>query len=113
LVLTNTGPASCIVQGYAGVSFVTGSSGQQLGAPADRSPGSAPSVPLAPGQRAQAVLQITDAGNYGPPCGITPTSGLRVYPPDQRASLLIVHDDKGCSNTADVTLHIGPFSAST
>jgi hypothetical protein len=113
LVLTNTGSTSCIIQGYAGVSFVTGSSGRQLGAPADRSPGSAPSLLLAPGHRAQAVLHITDAVNYGPPCGITATDGLRVYPPDERASLLVVHDDKGCSNTSDVTLHIGPFSASS
>ena len=113
LVLTNSGSTSCVIQGYAGVSFVTGSSGQQVGAPADRSPGSTSPVLLAPGQRAQAVLQITDAGNYGPPCGITPTTGLRIYPPGQRASLLIAHSDKGCSNTSDGTLHVGPFSAST
>jgi hypothetical protein len=113
LVLTNTGSTACVIQGYAGVSFVTGSNGQQVGAPADRSPGSTLSVLLAPGQRAQAVLQITDAGNYGPSCGITATDGLRVYPPGQTASLLIVHSDKGCSNTRDVTLRVGPFSAST
>jgi hypothetical protein len=91
------------------VSFVTGTVGKQLGAPAGRNPGSAPAVSVAPGASASATLQITEASNYGTPCGITPVAGLRVYPPNETAALFVPHTDQGCSNTADVTLHISPF----
>jgi hypothetical protein len=53
------------------------------------------------------VLQITDASIYGPGCQITPTVGLRIYPPDQTAALFVPHDDQACANPADVTLHVG------
>jgi hypothetical protein len=109
LVLTNRGAVVCVLQGYPGVSFVTGSSGQQLGAPAGRIPGSAPSFDLAPGASSRAVLQITDASNYGASCQLTATDGLRVYPPSQTASLFVAHDDHGCANQTDVTLHVGAF----
>ncbi|HMC41211.1 MAG TPA: DUF4232 domain-containing protein [Acidimicrobiales bacterium] len=112
LVLTNTGSVTCILQGYPGVSFVTGSHGQQLGAPADRNSGLAPDVTLAPGQSGKAVLQITDATNFGSGCGVTATDGLRVYPPDQLTSLFIAHTDRGCADTTDVTLHVGAFQPS-
>lgn len=107
LVLTNTGSASCVIQGYPGISFVAGSDQHQVGAPAARSGPAGPAITLASGQSASAQLQITDASNYGTPCGITQTDGLRVYPPDQLASLVIAHADRACTNTTDVTLHVG------
>ncbi|MDA8046991.1 MAG: DUF4232 domain-containing protein [Actinomycetota bacterium] len=113
LDLANRGSVTCVMQGYPGVSFVTTSSGQQVGAPADRTPGSTPSFLLGPGQMAQAVLQVTEASNYGSACQITPTDGLRVYPPDERDSLVIAHSDRACANTSDVTLHIGPMQPSS
>jgi hypothetical protein len=109
LVLTNQGPSACTMQGYPGVSFVTVSNGQQVGAPASRTLGSAPSFLVSPGGSARAVLQITEAGNYGRACQITPVAGLRVYPPNQTASLFIAHADQGCANPAIVTLHVGPL----
>ncbi len=109
LRLTNHGTTTCILQGYAGVSFVTGPSGQQVGAAASRGTGSAPAITLAPGSSAGAVLQITDPTNYGTGCGLTSVAGLRVYPPNQTASLYIAHPDRTCSNTADVTLHVSAF----
>ncbi len=109
LLLTNRGTTRCVMQGYPGVSFVTGSSGQQVGAPAARTPGSAPEFDLAPAASAHAVLQITDAANYGSGCGVTATDGLRVYPPNQTAALFVAHADQGCSNPTDVTLHVGPM----
>lgn len=107
LVLTNHGSSACVMQGYPGVSFVAGTQGQQLGAPASRIPGSAPSFTVQPGSSGHAVLQITEAGNYGSGCQLTPVAGLRVYPPDQTTSLFIAHTDQGCANTSDVVLHIG------
>lgn len=113
LELTNRGSTTCVLQGWPGVSFVTGGSGSQVGAAATRIPGSAPSVSLAPGGTAGATLQITEATNYGSGCQVTPVSGLRVYPPNQTASLYVAHTDNACANTTDVTLHVGAFQASS
>ncbi len=111
LVLTNQSSTACILQGYPGVSFVTGSQGQQVGAPAERAPGAATELVVAPGGTAHSILQITEAGNYGSSCGITTTDGLRVYPPNQTAALLVSHTDNGCSNATDITLRVGPLQA--
>jgi len=111
LVLTNRGPGTCTIQGYPGVSFVTGTSGQQLGAPGRRETGPAPVVTLGAGQSASATLGIVEAGNF-PNCQITPAAGLRVYPPDNTAALYIPHTDQGCANTSVVTLTIRPFASS-
>ncbi len=109
LRLTNHGTASCVLQGFPGVSFVTGPTGQQVGAAATRGIGPAPVVNLAPGASAGAILQITDPTNYGSDCGVTQVAGLRVFPPNQTAAVYIDHPDRACSNTADVTLHVGAF----
>jgi hypothetical protein len=98
-----------VLQGYPGVSFVTGSNGQQVGAPAGRISGSAPTLTLAPGTKGRAVLQIGDASNFGSGCQQTATDGLRIYPPDQTAAVFVAHNDFGCANTSDVTLHVGAF----
>jgi hypothetical protein len=100
------------MQGYPGVSFVTGSAGQQLGAPARRETGPAPIVTLNPGQSATATLGIVEAGNYGASCEITSVVGLRVYPPNNTAAMYVPHADQGCANTADVTLNVQPVTAS-
>lgn len=110
LVLTNTSSTTCVLDGYPGVSFVTGNHGQQVGAPAARAPGAVSPVTLTSGASSSASLQITDANNFAP-CGITATDGLRVYPPNQQASLLIVHNDQTCSDPSKVTLHVSPFKA--
>jgi hypothetical protein len=112
LVLTNTGSVACTLQGYPGVSFVTGPSGPQVGAAAARATGSAPALTLAPGSKATASLQITDATNYGTACQVTPVAGLKVYPPGQTSALYVAHPDKACANTNDVTLHIGALQPS-
>lgn len=112
LRFTNQGSTSCVLQGWPGVSFVSSSTGPQVGAAATRIPGSDPALTLAPGASAGAALQITEAGNYGTSCRATAVSGLRVYPPNQTASLYVAHSDHACANTTDVTLHVGAFQAS-
>ncbi len=90
LHLTNKGTAACTVTGYPGVSFVAPGSGAQVGKPASRSPGSAPTVTLSPGAEATAELQVTDYLNYPPSsCAATPVAGLRVYPPANTASAFV------------------------
>lgn len=112
LDLRNRSTSTCYVQGYPGVSFVAGADGHQVGAPARRTNEAIPRVVLAPGQVAQATLGIHDASAFTqPPCDQTAVLGMRVYPPDQVAALFVPHRDTGCSNTAVVTLVIGPLTA--
>ncbi|MBV9660346.1 MAG: DUF4232 domain-containing protein [Acidimicrobiales bacterium] len=110
LTLRNTGGSTCTLDGYPGVSFVTGPGGSQVGAPADRMPGSVATVTLAPGQMAQANLGISAAANFAGSCRITPVAGLAVYPPGDTTTIYIAHSDQGCANSNDVILHVGPLA---
>jgi hypothetical protein len=109
LQLRNISAAACVLQGYPGVSFVAGADGHQVGDPAARVAGSAPSRVLAPGESAGATLAIVDASNFGTPCDLTNVLGLRVYPPDQTTALFVPHADKACANAQDLTLRIEPL----
>lgn len=113
LTLTNAGAGACVIQGYPGVSFVAGSDQHQVGAAASRAPGTTPAVTLQAGQAASATVGIGDAANYPSSCQQTPVTGLRVYPPDQTASLLVSHDDNACANSADATLRVYALQPAT
>jgi hypothetical protein len=91
LALRNTGSTTCTLQGWPGVSFVGGGSGEQIGAAATRDESSAhPTVTLAPGATAVAPLKITQAGNYPTAkCDPVAADGFRVYPPGSTESLLV------------------------
>jgi hypothetical protein len=93
------------------VSFVSGPAGQQIGAPATRTPGTVGSVQLGPGQSAQASLGVAEAANFPPSCRPTQAAGLRVYPPNQTASVYVAFPNQTCANTNDPTLRIGPLSS--
>ena len=99
LDLTNTSDTTCTLFGYPGVSFVTGPDGTQLGAAALRNPvAAATTVTLGPGQVAHAVLQVGAAGNYDPAqCQPVTAHYLRIYPPDQTASLVVPFTTQVCS----------------
>lgn len=89
LVLTNTGTASCTLQGWPGVSFVGDGNGTQIGQAAafDRT-SPHPTVTLAPAGTATSTLRIVQAGNYSSAdCTPTKADGFRVYPPGQKASI--------------------------
>jgi len=96
---TNTSGAACTMDGYPGVSFVTRPSGGQLGRPANRNPGAAPTmVTLAPGGVAHATLQVADAGNYSA-SACTPVTAhwLRIFPPDQVTAIYAHYTVQACS----------------
>jgi hypothetical protein len=113
LELRNVGSSRCYVEGYAGVSFVAGSNGHQVGAAAARSSAaSIPEVVLSPGQVAFALLGVHDAYNFGSACNPTPVLGFRVYPPNQTTALYVPHSDEGCANASVDTLIVGPFASS-
>ena len=88
LTFHNTGSTPCTLYGYPGVSFLT-SGGTQIGAPAVRSGGAAPTtVTLAAGGDAYSSVAVTDPGI--PPCSSqSDAAQVRVYPPGQTQSALV------------------------
>jgi hypothetical protein len=100
IVFTNTGSKPCVIAAYPGVSFVAGDDGHQVGDPASRVAGSAPTVTLQPGQAASASLSITNVGVYDQAqCKPVAIRGLRVYPPNNTAAEFVPlsGDVQGCS----------------
>ena len=111
LKLRNSSSGKCFEQGYAGVSLLD-SAGRQIGAAADRVSAETPKVVLSPGATADATLSIAEAGNYpSSSCSMKPATALRVYPPDQTASLTIPFRSQGCARSSVKLLHIKPFTA--
>ncbi|MFJ6002966.1 DUF4232 domain-containing protein [Arthrobacter sp. NPDC092385] len=106
LVLTNASDRECTVQGFPGVSFVD-ASGTQIGAAADRDGSAAALVTLAPGASATATLRQVNAQNYGADCELTPSAGLRVYPPGSTDSLVLPQEIPACSAASIVLMTVG------
>ena len=111
LILTNSGSASCILEGFAGVSLTADANGAPIGEPAARET----TVPvtrieLAPGKAAWAELRYTQAGNYGD-CTKVAAAGYRIYPPEDTASLFVAEPHDACSNAGIKLLTITAFQA--
>ncbi len=116
--MRNVGRRACTLDGYPGVSWVTGRHGHQVGPAAQRARlRSHPrTVTLAPGRLASAGLDIVE-GDGGLPasrCHPEPVAGLRVYPPGDRTPLylrLTYEDPAGVctSPTTFSTLSVGPM----
>lgn len=104
LVLTNTGTRTCRLRGFPGVSLLD-ASGSQLGEAAGREGPAGPSISLAPGEEASAVLHTSSAGIGG---ACTPTSTrIRVYPPDTTIPLDIPAAYTACGTFQVSTLVAG------
>lgn len=90
LVFTNVSGAVCALRGYPGASFID-SAGHQLGYPADRDTTEhIRQVVLASGAKAHALLGTPEAVNFSKSdCEPQKASGVRVYPPDQTASMVV------------------------
>lgn len=101
LTFTNTGTASCTLQGWPGVSFVGSNNGSQIGDAATFDRSSAhPTVTLQSGQVAVASLKIAQAANFpADECSARTADGFRVYPPGSKKSLFIRDEDfQACEN---------------
>jgi hypothetical protein len=107
---TNNGSSSCTMYGYPGVSLQGGTPATQIGAAAGRDTTSTPSlVTLASGAVANAVVQVTVAGNYpSSTCNPVPASSLLVYPPGDTVPASVSYSTTGCSSTGVTLLHVGP-----
>ncbi|MET0235850.1 MAG: DUF4232 domain-containing protein [Kibdelosporangium sp.] len=98
LVFTNTGTVPCVIQGFPGVSYVAGDDGHQVGPAAVREGAKGEAIDLAPGASAAAPVGFTQVRNYDEAvCKPTAVRGLRVYPPQETASLFIALEGTGCS----------------
>lgn len=111
LTFTNTSDASCVLSGYPGVSYVAGSAGTQIGAPAARLPGTVAAVTVQSGSSAFATVREVAAANYASSCGLTEVAGLRVYPPNETTALFVAQNSQGCSNSSDLVLQVGPIES--
>ncbi|HEX4725643.1 MAG TPA: DUF4232 domain-containing protein [Pseudonocardiaceae bacterium] len=90
LRFTNTGKKSCVIVGFPGVSYVTGDSGRQVGAPAVRTGKIGAQITLKPGTVASTVIHSVEVGVFDPKaCQSTPVRGYRIYAPDDRAAMFI------------------------
>nr|WP_255480814.1 DUF4232 domain-containing protein [Quadrisphaera sp. RL12-1S] len=109
---TNQGGSACTLYGNPGVSLVTGSSGQQLGAAASRE-GTPSLVRLGAGASAYANISVAEAGNYdSSQCRPQAATGLRVYPPGQTAAAFVPASGiTGCASTSVVLLVADPVVA--
>ncbi|MFD4292892.1 DUF4232 domain-containing protein [Rhodococcus sp. NPDC058505] len=102
LVFTNTGGRTCTLDGFPGVSYVDGEDGREVGRAATRSGEGGAPVVLAPGARATAMVRAVQVLDYpAQECVPTPVAGLRVYPPNDTATLFVGHAGTGCA-TYDV-----------
>ena len=104
IVFTNTGSATCTLDGYPGVSFVAPQSGAQVGAAAARNrQHPSASVSLSPGASASAMLQIANHANFdAASCKPATVSGLRVYPPGATAAAYVAFAARQQACSTDV-----------
>jgi hypothetical protein len=109
---TNTSGSECTLYGYPGVSLVSGPPYIQLGLAAKRQPTSPVKViTLAPGDVANAVLQIVDALNYPTStCSPAAATDLQVYPPGQTVAVYLPNQSEACAEPVQTTF-IGPVLA--
>ena len=100
LVFTNKGTRTCTIQGFPGVSYVTGDSGQQVGPAAYRVGEKGAVVTLKPGDTASSDIGFVQVANFDPAvCKPTDVRGLRIYPPHDYDSMFIANAGTGCAGT--------------
>lgn len=97
LNFTNLSGHACTLRGFPGVSAVN-LRGKILGRAAGREPGQkVKTVTLTAGHTAHAVLGIVDVGALpATTCPPTTAAGLRVFPPNQKASKVIPFPFAAC-----------------
>jgi hypothetical protein len=109
---TNTTGSTCTLYGYPGVSLVSGPPYVQLGLAAKRSTNTPVKlITLAPGDVANALLQIVDALNFPTAtCSPAAATDLQVYPPGQTAAVYLPNQSEACAEPVQTTF-IGPVQA--
>jgi hypothetical protein len=105
---TNKGTHACTLRGYPGVSAVT-SSGAQIGKPASRSGNPVTTVTIAPKKSASSMVGFAHTANVpASKCKPVSAKGLKVFPPNQTASVTIKRTFSACSSTSVTYLTVLP-----
>jgi hypothetical protein len=113
LQFTNTGQRTCTLQGFPGVSFVTGDSGQQVGEAANRSGNQGPTITLRPGSSTNAGLIMVNPDPFDPAqCKQVDVRGLRVYPPNETAAMFLPSTGATCSGNVGPLLTVSSVGTS-
>ena len=100
IVFTNKGSRTCTIQGFPGVSYVTGDDSHQVGPAAYRTGSKGAVVTLKPGDSAFADVGFVQVANFDPAvCKPTEGRGLRVCPPHDFDSLFLPNAGTGCTGT--------------
>jgi len=109
---TNTSGTTCTLYGYPGVSLVSGPPYVQLGLAAKRTTNTPVKlITLAPGDVANALLQIVDALNFPTAtCSPAAATDLQVYPPGQTVAVYLPNQSEACAEPVQTTF-IGPVQA--
>jgi hypothetical protein len=104
----NQSSSACTLFGFPGVSFVTGTGGSQIGAPAAEDQSAARiAITLAPGTVAHALLQVVDAQNFpAAKCKLVTAHWLKIYPPGQTAPLYVKFTSPACASTSTRVLNV-------
>jgi Protein of unknown function (DUF4232) len=105
----NISSVTCSLYGYPGVSLAGGQPVTQIGLAAveDHTSGRE-LVTLAPRAVANALLKVTDAGNYPPAkCGPVTAHYLQVYPPNQTTPTYVAYTTQACKKAVPL-LTIAP-----
>jgi hypothetical protein len=112
LRFTNLSGHACVLRGHPGVSAVN-LSGQQLGSAASFAGAAGlASVELANGATATSTLRITDVANFpASSCPQAAAAGLRVYPPNQKASKVVPFPFSACGKAGEVFLQVSALQA--
>jgi hypothetical protein len=100
LVLRNAGRTTCMLMGYPGVSLVD-SRHRQLGRPARWDAGPIVRIVLRPGDAASTMIRSANPGTGTNDC-LPPSAALRIYPPNERVSLLVPAHLSECLGLVDV-----------
>lgn len=113
LQFTNVGGRTCTLQGFPGVSYVTGDNGQQVGLPANRGGALGPAVTLRPGGTTNAGLVMVNPDPFpAEQCKQVDVRGLRVYPPNETAALFLPSTGASCSGNVGPLLTVNSVGTS-
>ncbi|MGH2858168.1 MAG: DUF4232 domain-containing protein [Solirubrobacteraceae bacterium] len=105
LNFTNLSGHTCTLRGFPGVSAIN-LGGRMLGSTATRMAGTrVRTVTMGFGRTVSANLGIVEAGNFSN-CHVASAAGLRVYPPNQRASRTVPYPFLACSNAGPGILKV-------
>jgi hypothetical protein len=97
IIFTNTGPLSCTLRGFPGVSSVD-ARGRRIGAPARRSPGTVRTIVLPPHGSASAAYGLAQALNFPKArCHPVTARALRIFAPNETRSRILALRHLACS----------------